>query len=215
MVGALKLVLASSSSRRVKVLKNLGLNPIVIAPKGVEEVLEGPAEEVVRRNATAKLRAVLEEVRAVTEGVSSKVVVVAADTIVVTREGRVLGKASNIEEARKYLKALRCGRHSVLTGVAVALIESGSLRDEVVDVVETRVKMRCFSDEELEAYLRSGEPLGKAGAYALQGLGALLVERVDGDPYNVVGLPLARVNELVVDVAGVSLLEEVTRAGEG
>ncbi len=215
MVGALKLVLASSSSRRVKVLKNLGLNPIVIAPKGVEEVLEGPAEEVVRRNATAKLRAVLEEVRAVTEGVSSKVVVVAADTIVVTREGRVLGKASNIEEARKYLKALRYGRHSVLTGVAVALIESGSLRDEVVDVVETRVKMRCFSDEELEAYLRSGEPLGKAGAYALQGLGALLVERVDGDPYNVVGLPLARVNELVVDVAGVSLLEEVTRAGEG
>jgi len=211
----LKLILASSSPRRVKLLRNLGLNPVVIAPKGVEEVLEGPAGEVVRRNATAKLRAVLEEVKAITEGVGGKAVVVAADTVVVTREGRVLGKPSSVEEAREYLKALRCGWHSVLTGVAVALVEGGLLRGEVVDVVETRVKMRCFSDEELEAYLRSGEPLGKAGAYALQGLGALLVERVDGDPYNVVGLPLARVNELVMDVAGVSLLEEVTRAGEG
>ena len=212
----MRLILASSSPRRVKLLRNLGLNPVVIPPKEVEEVLEGPAWEVVRRNAAAKLRAVLEEVKTLTEGVGGKAVVVAADTVVVTRGGRVLGKPSSVEEAREYLKVLRCGWHSVLTGVAVALVEGGSLRDEVAtDVVETRVRMRCFSDEELEAYLRSGEPLGKAGAYALQGLGALLVERVDGDPYNVVGLPLARVNELVMSVAGVSLLNIVTSAGEG
>ncbi len=207
-----ELILASSSPRRAKLLQNLGLSFRIVKPGKVSEVLEGPAEEVVKRNALTKLRAVLKEVMA--SGVSDAVVV-AADTVVLAPGGKVLGKPSSTGEAREMLNALRCGWHSVLTGVAVGVVKGAEQVAEEVFTVETRVRMRCFSDEELEAYLRSGEPLGKAGAYALQGLGALLVDRVEGDPYNVVGLPLARLHEALMRVAKVNLLELVPRPRPG
>jgi len=176
-------------------MEQLGITFEVIDPGDVGETISGDPEDAVRRNALSKALKVLEGVG---EGL-----VVGADTVVVLDE-RILGKPSCPSEAMDMLGALRGSVHRVLTGLAV--VEAGSGRVET-DVVETRVQMLEFSDEDLEAYVATGEPLGKAGGYAIQGLGAVLVEEVRGCFYNVVGLPLSRLNTLLKEF-GVHALDK-------
>lgn len=110
--------------------------------------------------------------------------VIAADTVVF-RDGRAFGKPRDLEEARDFLRALSGGWHSVFTGLVVQW--GKSVRK---NLVETRVLFRALTEEEIAWYLRSGEVLDKAGAYGIQGRAAAFVERIEGDFYNVVGLPL-------------------------
>jgi septum formation protein len=121
--------------------------------------------------------------------------VLAADTAVVV-DGEILGKPKDPDDARRMLRSLSCqasGRdHTVLTGIA--LEEPG--RGRASDVVETRVRMAALTDEEIAWYVGTGEPMDKAGAYAIQGLGSLFVEAVDGNYSNVVGLPVPAVYRL-------------------
>jgi septum formation protein len=113
-------------------------------------------------------------------------IIIGADTFVIA--GNILmGKPDDEDEARAMLTAISGKSHNVITGFAIIDTASGKT---VSRVVETKVYIRRLSDEEIDAYIRTGEPLGKAGAYAVQGLGALFVERIEGDYYNVVGLPL-------------------------
>jgi septum formation protein len=120
-------------------------------------------------------------------------VVLGADTIVVI-DGEPLGKPAGPEQARTVLRRLRGREHEVITGVAV--VDAGTGRAETVAVV-SRVRMADYGEAELEAYVASGEPLDKAGAYAIQGGGAALVAGLEGSFTNVVGLPLAETARLL------------------
>ena len=152
---------------------------------GVHEKDDGVPEEVVLKNAQAKAGYVASKLN---EGL-----VIGADTVVVLGDA-MIGKALTDEEAAVMLADLQGRTHRVLTGLAV--VDASSKREEV-DVVETLVTFQSLADEEIARYVASGEPLGKAGAYAVQERGALFVEEIDGCFYNVVGLPLARLNSLI------------------
>jgi septum formation protein len=128
-------------------------------------------------------------------------VVIAADTFGVLK-GKILGKPATADEAREMLAAMSGKSHSVITGFTILDTDDGK---SVSRSVETRVQFRKLTDEEIDAYVRSGEPLDKAGAYAIQGLGALLVEEIDGDYFNVVGLPLNALAESLKEF-GISAL---------
>ena len=191
--GLPKIVLASSSPRRVKLLKQLGVPFDVMEPDGVHEEDDGVPEEVVIRNAQAKA-----------DHVASKLdegIVIGADTIVVLGDA-IIGKAMNDQEATEMLVALQGRSHRVLTGLVV--VDASSKRMET-DVVETHVTFRSLLEEEVARYVATGEPLGKAGGYAVQGIGAVIVEEVHGCFYNVVGLPLYRLN-MLLEKFGVILL---------
>ena len=173
----LRLVLASASPRRRELLAALGLTFEVRAADVDESVAPGesPFDAAERLGREKALRIALKEPDAA---------VVAADTIVVL-DGRPLGKPSNRAEAARMLRTLAGRRHEVVTGLAVARggrVVSGR---DVTGVVLARM-----TEEEIAAYVASGEPDDKAGAYALQGLGGIFVERVEGSPSSVVGLPI-------------------------
>jgi len=180
------IILASGSPRRRDLLRQLGVRFVVVALPGDEAGCGDlpPAERVV---ALALQKA---------EGVSRlfhERIVLAADTVVVLG-GEILGKPSDVDSARQMLRRLSGRVHQVYTGVAVV---RGEKNLRLSGVAQTRVKFRRLGHEDIEGYLRTGEPFDKAGAYAIQGRGAVLVERVEGDYSNVVGLPLALVSDLL------------------
>lgn len=177
------MVLASASPRRVELLRGIGIEAVVRPGQVEERALAGetPAEHV-RRLAIAKARA---------DGRAGELVL-AADTIVVL-DGELLGKPATAGEAEAMLGRLAGREHQVLTGVALLEPDSGRL---AVRVSETAVRLAALSAEEVRRYVATGEPLDKAGAYAIQGLGSLFVERLEGDYGTVVGLPLAALPEL-------------------
>ncbi|HSJ27612.1 MAG TPA: Maf family protein [Acidimicrobiia bacterium] len=169
------LVLASGSPRRAALLESLGLRFTVVVPD-VDETRH-PDEEPDRYvERVARLKA------SVVAAPGS--LVLAADTTVV-HEGRVLGKPTHPTEARAMLGRLSGDVHAVYTGVAVA---SGLEVTSGVD--RSLVRMTEMTDDEIARYVDGGEPFDKAGAYALQGVGGMFVEAVDGSPSNVIGLPL-------------------------
>jgi septum formation protein len=163
----------------------LGVEFIVV-PSGIAERLEGaPSVETVAALALAKARAVAARIG---DGL-----VVGADTVVVV-DGRALGKPVDADDARAMLRRLRGRAHDVITGVAI--VDAGTGRAETTAVV-TRVTMTDASDAAIEAYVDSGEPLDKAGAYAIQERGAELVAGFVGSYSNVVGLPLVETARLL------------------
>jgi septum formation protein len=120
--------------------------------------------------------------------------VIAADTIVVSPDGRkILGKPNDAEGAQKMLKILAGKTHTVLTGYCILMATRKPGAKKVVRVVKSRVKMRSLTPKMIESYVASGEPMDKAGSYAAQGLGMALIERIDGSYTNVVGLPMSQI----------------------
>jgi septum formation protein len=186
------LLLASRSPRRAELLRTLGVAFRVIDVEVDETTRVGEAPvDYVRRLARDKARAG----QAVAGDASLPVL--AADTTVVL-DGAILGKPLDDADARAMLARLAGRTHEVLTGVAV--IDARGWLDDAV--VATRVSFRALSPAEIAAYVASGEPADKAGAYGIQGLGGALVERIDGSYSNVVGLPLVETLALL-DAAGV------------
>ena len=185
--GPLSILLASGSPRRRALLAALGWRFEWTAPRVDESPLPGEAPEAL----WARLKAEAPEVG---EGV----LVLAADTIVVV-DGRVLGKPADLGESRNMLARLQGRRHEVLTGVALRW--SGRTASAVE---RTEVCFRPLTPGEVAAYAATGEGMDKAGSYAIQGRGALLVSGIDGDYFNVVGLPLCRLGMLLESV-GLSL----------
>jgi septum formation protein len=178
------LVLASQSPRRRELLEQLGI-PLVVRPAHADEAVlpgETPRDYV--------LRVAREKARAV-EGA----IVLGADTAVVLR-GEVLGKPRDPDDARRMLRALSGAAHDVLTAVCVRRV-APALAIELDAVVSTAVRFGALSPAAIDWYVGTGEPLDKAGAYAIQGAGGAFVVRVDGSVSNVVGLPLAETAELL------------------
>jgi len=174
------LVLASTSPRRYQILALLGL-PFLMVPPACREVLSGarpPAQEALHQ-ARQKAASLLSRF--------PDAVILGSDTLI-NLDGRLIGKPSGPDDARAILQRLRGRAHDVVT--AVSILHQG----KTVDVVETaHVTMRDFTDTELDAYLATGDPLDKAGAYAIQGAGRDLVASLDGDYLAVVGFPLRAV----------------------
>lgn len=189
-----KLILASASPRRSELLRQVGLS-FSIHPSTVneEEVYEEDPILLVELLAQMKARQVAEELG---EGI-----VLGADTIVVLGQ-EVLGKPQDDLDALRMLRKLQGTRHQVVT--AVSLVDWKN-KKEVVGSRITQVSFRSASEEELVKYIASGEPKDKAGAYAIQGLGALFVSEINGCYYNVVGLPLQYTASLLKEF-GISVL---------
>ncbi len=180
-----RLILASTSPRRKALLEQVGVEFEVVASDLDEGAIIGTPVQQARALALSKARSVAAGRRSG--------LVIGADTIVVVSSA-VLGKPRDRNEARTMLRLLSGRRHQVITGLAVIDAESGR---ESVSHEETAVWIRSLSDDEIERYVASGEPDDKAGAYAVQGLGSLLVERIEGGYYNVVGLPLVRLDRML------------------
>ena len=123
-------------------------------------------------------------------------VIIGADTIVVYQD-KILGKPHNVEEAEEMLRLLSGTTHRVLTGLAVV-----TPNKTLLDVVSTEVNMKHLSENEIQDYLATGEPIGKAGAVCIQGIGAKFVKGINGCFYNVVGLPLVRLVEMLEEAGG-------------
>lgn len=184
----IRFVLASASPRRVELLRTIGLEAEVI-PSRVEEHCEPEwtAAERVERLGMQKARDVHQRLTAQNGG--SRFLLLAADTLVAL-EGRVLGKPASEEEAAEMLQMLSGRWHEVYTSVVLAF-QDGERCHWQCQHQMARVKMRELAPEEIWAYVSTGEPMDKAGSYGIQEKGALLVEKVDGDYFTVVGLPLS------------------------
>ena len=188
--GQASLVLASASPRRREILTSLGIAFEVVV-SDVEELKAGEPEEIVLENARRKAHAGLEasRKRATTLGVDTEVVL----------DGRTLGKAADPDAARGHLEALSGRTHTVLSGI-VLLSPAGGAGRERSALTSSQVTFRDLETPTLELYLASGEWRDRAGAYAIQGLGSILIARVEGDFSNVVGLPIAALLELAPEL---------------
>lgn len=192
------IVLASSSPRRRRLLRQLGVGFSVRCPDVDERPLPGePPGSHVRRLARAKARSVARELA---PGCGAQWVL-GADTVIVL-DGRILGKPRDAREAAGMLARLSGRTHEVLTGVA--LVPAGGGGRARSSMVRSRVEMKPFDVAVIRRYIATGEPLDKAGAYAVQGRGRCLIVRVSGSLTNVVGLPLERLKRLLT-TAGVSV----------
>ncbi len=174
-----QLILASASPRRRQLLHLLGMD-FSVRPADIDEIMDFslPPEAAVAKLSARKAAAAL---RAPGE------VILAADTVVVL-DRKVLGKPQSRNEAREMLRALSGGEHLVMTGVTVTSDRGTETGTEI-----TAVQFRELEDWEIEDYLATGEPMDKAGAYGIQGGGAVFVTGIAGDFYNVMGLPVCRV----------------------
>ena len=175
-----RIILASASPRRRELLSLTGL-PFTVDPGDYEENLTPSASprSLARRLSLGKAEAVSRR--------HGDALIIAADTFIVFR-GHLLGKPHTPEEAARMLRLLSGKSHYVITGFTILDTASGRRRSRSV---ETKVRFRRLSPSEIHAYVRTGEPLDKAGAYAIQGIGSLLVQEIEGDYFNVIGLPLS------------------------
>lgn len=189
----MQVILASASPRRQELLRQVGLEPVV-CPSDFAEAGGGArqARSVVLANAAGKCRSV-----AARKG--DALPVVAADTVVVA-DDKILGKPGTEAAAQEMLRLLSGRCHEVLTGVAVQY--RGKFAS---DVCTTRVYFRSLTEAEIAAYAATGEPLDKAGAYGIQGRGALLVEKIEGCYNNVVGLPLTRLYAMLAGIGAMNI----------
>jgi septum formation protein len=176
-----KFVLASSSPRREKLFRKLGLDFSIISPNVVEKHINGesPVEYV--------LRISLEKALSVAATLKHKHIVIGADTIVVCN-GEMLGKPKDEEEAKSMLMRLSGRYHQVMTGLSIVKSKSEIMH---IENVKSMVKFKSLNPHEIEEYVKTKEPLDKAGGYAAQGIGAFMIEEIQGSFTNIVGLPLS------------------------
>jgi septum formation protein len=186
----MKLILASSSPRRAEILREAGIAFEICATEIDETALPGePAQAMVARLAEAKARAAAAQM----DAGPRECIVVGADTTV-ELDGEILGKPRDSASAREMLAKLSGRTHHVLTGIFLLQLPGGATQAAVEN---SAVTFAPLDENEIDAYVATGEPLGKAGAYAIQGLAGRYIPRIEGCYFNVVGLPLGRLYALL------------------
>lgn len=178
----MELILASQSPRRKEILSLLDIPFKIMVSDADETVDESLPAYFIAESLSLKKAA------AVAKNIDTEAIVIGADTIVVS-EGKILGKPKDTQDAAAMLSALSGRTHSVISGVTV--LDTKSAKSESF-YVETKVTFCALTDEEIADYIASGEPMDKAGAYGIQGRGGKFVEKIEGDYFNVVGLPLSK-----------------------
>lgn len=190
----MELILASQSPRRKELLRLIGL-PFVVRVADIDETMDpaaDPAQEVARVS-RQKAEAIVH---------CSDDIVIAADTIVVL-DGKVLGKPADQAQAEAMLNALSGKEHQVMTGVTILKGNRVMTHTEI-----TSIRFRPLSPKEICRYVATGEPMDKAGAYGIQGGAALFVQQIQGDYYNVMGLPVCKLYEMLCALAP-ELMEDI------
>ena len=191
----MKVILASESPRRKDLLSSIGCKFEVYSPNADESMFEGEAPESACRRLS-----ILKAANA--SMLYAQAVVIAADTIVVINNC-IYGKPRDAIEAKLMLSSLSGNVHKVITGLTVIFSDV-----TITETESTFVRFRKLSETDIEAYISTGEYQGKAGAYAIQGYGSLFVERIDGDYYNVVGLPLQKLS-VMLERIGIGFKEQL------
>ncbi len=187
-----RLVLASASPRRREILSHVGLDfDVVVTDADEKNNLPEDVGELVRELAKRKAAAC-----------TANGIIIACDTVVCL-DGKVLTKPEDADDAARMLRALSANTHQVYSGLCVTDGEK-----VITSHTVTEVKMRKLTEDEIAAYIATGEPLDKAGAYGIQDLGGIFVERIDGDYYNVVGLPLESLCRILKDSFDYDVLKE-------
>ena len=184
-----EIILASQSPRRKELLENIGLDFEVVVSEADESTVskeDVPVGVYVQELALIKAAAVAKKVLK-----NKKAIIISADTIV-TKDGEILGKPSDEEDAMRMLLSLSGREHEVYTGYCVMRIKDGYT---VCNNVKTSVKFKELTEEKIRKYIEKGECMDKAGAYGIQGMGGLLIEKIDGDYANVVGLPVSSLSD--------------------
>ncbi|SEG33768.1 nucleoside triphosphate pyrophosphatase [Paenibacillus sp. UNC499MF] len=188
----IKLILASSSPRRRELLKGMGLDFEIISSDADETVEESLSpREIVETLAVRKAEAVADALPG--SYAPDRTVIIGSDTIVVL-DGEVLGKPKDERDALRMLFALQGRTHEVYSGVACMSADRGNVS---VRHRRTKVAMKQMDEERILRYIATGEPSDKAGSYAIQGIGATLIEGIEGDYFNVVGLPVSLLSEML------------------
>lgn len=191
-------ILASKSPRRKELLKNIGIYAEVVPANVDESALAAlPPDKMVTQLALLKASEVA-------RSFSGNTYVIAADTIVVL-DGKVFGKPHNIDDARRMLHALSGNTHSVYTGYCVIRCKDGAA---VAKYEKTEVSFRTLSEREIDAYIKTREPMDKAGAYGIQEKGSIFIEKISGDYFNVVGLPVCALSRLLDEEFGINVLKD-------
>ncbi len=183
-----RMILASASPRRRELLSQIGIE---------HEVIPSNKDEILPKMHPAKAAEALSRGKAldVAKDIDDKAVIIGADTVV-AYAGEILGKPKNEEDAFRMLHMLQGEEHEVYTGVTFVVKENG--REYIESFCEsTKVMMYPASEEEIWAYIATGEPMDKAGAYGIQGRAAAFVKKIEGDYNNVVGLPIARLYQIL------------------
>ena len=206
-----RIILGSASPRRRELLEQIGIS-FEVRVSDKEEVYHSLIpEEIVKELALSKAENVADDLREKQEQVKQisfdkknnvllDTIVIGADTIVVS-DGSILGNPKDEADAVRMIRSLQGRSHKVYTGVAILDYDDEGKRKSVVHAVETEVFVNPMSDEEIREYAATGEPLDKAGAYGIQGQLAAHIERIDGDYYNVVGLPVSYVYRQLKEIA--------------
>ncbi len=189
-------ILASKSPRRKELLQNVGIKAEII-PANIDESALSTLDPIQMVTELAMLKAT-----DVARSFRGNTIVIGADTCVYN-EGKILGKPNSIEEAEEMLRSLSGKTHEVYTGYCVCSCKDGTT---VSKCEKTRVTFKNLTDEEIRAYVKTREPMDKAGAYGIQNKGSILIERIDGDYFNVVGLPMCGLSKLLRDEFGVEVL---------
>ena len=192
-------ILASGSPRRKELLELMGLEFKVIVSQADEDSVSKDLkpELYVQELALLKASATAKEVLR-----NKNAVIISADTIV-TLDGQILGKPKDEDDAFNMLSKLSGREPEVYKGYCVMRISDGKA---VCGKVRTKVKFKDLSDDKIRGYINSGEPMDKAGAYGIQGLGSILIEKIDGDYFNVVGLPISALADTLEDEMDIKIL---------
>lgn len=192
----MEIILASGSPRRKELMELSGL-PFTVRVSDADETVDLalPPYFIVEQLSLLKASSVASLVKA--EG--KEAVVIGSDTVVVF-DGKILGKPNDTEDAKRTLRMLSDNWHSVLTGVTV--MNTKNAKSETF-YVETKVHFVALSEEMIDAYVKTKEPMDKAGSYGIQGKGGLFVDRIDGDYFNVVGLPMCKLLSVLREEFGI------------
>ncbi|CEI72037.1 MULTISPECIES: Maf family protein [Romboutsia] len=182
----MNIILASASPRRKEILENINVKFDIVKSDIDEVILEDELPpQVVMRLAFEKSMDVAKS--------NQESLVIGADTIVVFNN-TILGKPKDKEDARNTIKLLSGNTHEVITGISLINL---SANKKIIDYVVSKVKFKDLSEDDINDYINTGESLDKAGAYGIQGYGSLLIEEIQGDYFNIVGLPISKLSDLV------------------
>lgn len=190
----MEIILASNSPRRRELLENMGVKFTAVSPDFDEDSVNGLSPtDTVERLALGKAESIAKD--------NPDAIVIGSDTIV-DIDGEILGKPKDASDAKRMITLLSGRTHSVCTGLAIVRGDKKIVTHEV-----TKVTFKKLAQDEIDGYVASGEPMDKAGSYGIQKLGSMLVERIDGDFFTVVGFPVCKTAQILRDEWGIKLLE--------
>lgn len=186
-----QIILASESPRRKEIMETMGIPYIVIPSKVKEEVEESVPDKMVQALASLKTEAIKTQARKQIPE-DRNLIILGADTMVFYQE-HALGKPKDEEDAARMLRMLSDDIHEVRTGVSIHIVKHSGEEESFTFAVCTKVVVNPLTEEQIRDYIATGEPMDKAGAYAIQGKFGIFIKEIDGDYYNIVGFPIAEI----------------------